>query len=391
MAAIQQSVVKMTGLGKEGFHVSKARGFGGRYFFLAVLLIVFSLVLPAQGEGAVKYVVPEGSGDGSSWTKAMGEETFRTAIKSAAPGTEFWLAEGVYTPEADESFEPAIGVSIYGGFKGDESSPDERTPGANATTLRGSGASVLRFEYLPDGNAPNALDRIVVADNGEDYDFVLDSLTITLGKSKKGSYKEFGGGVSCRDNSKLLARDCIFIRNESIYGAAVCLYEKAMFVAERCVFQNNTAEDSGGAVFAQSDATFSAKDCTFKSNKANGVLGGGAVYLAPDTAFSAEGCTFAGNTAKLYGGAVLGLKHRPTTVVNCTFAGNSAGEGGALFSIDDVRVMNCTFMDNSTVDGVVGESIKASAGLTAVNSIFWGEAQGEQIAGHDPLDAPVVK
>lgn len=398
--------------------MSKSRGFGGRYI-LAVLLIVFSLVLPAQGEGAVKYVVPEGSGDGSSWAKAMGEETFRTAIKSAAPGTEFWLAAGVYTPETDESFEPAIGVSIYGGFKGDESSPDERTPGANATALRGSGASVLRFEYFPDGNAPNALDRVVVADNGEDYDFVLDALTITLGQDIWPFDEEYGGGVTCLEGMKLLARDCIFIRNESIYGAAVCLYEEAIFVAERCNFRNNTAKMSGGAVFAQKGATFSAKDCTFKSNKASSLWGGGAVFMHNNTTCTAEDCTFEGNTGEVYGGAVFIYEGSAFTAVNCTFAGNTCGvgggavyiynesaftgvnctftengasEGGALYSESDVGITNCTFMENSVDDEVDGQSIHVRTGLVAViNSIFWGGGQAGHITIENPQDPPVIR
>ncbi len=373
--------------------------FGGR-FLLVVLSILFSLAPPAQGDWVVvpdpseppapvdptpvvppvdwgmklvRYVKPDpsGSGNGNSWDNAMGASAFRTAVSSASPDTYFWLAKGVYTPEPDKPFEPARGVAIYGGFKGNEKSPDGRDPKTNATILEGSGSRVINVASVPSGEAPVATGYIETAGNGKNYDLVIDGLTVTLGSW------ESGGGTYLGNGSDVLARGCIFIRNDALDGGAVFLDENVTFDAEGCIFSNNTCKIGGGSVFIKRTAKFTSKNCTFKSNgqdKATGL--GGAVIVLGDASFTADGCTFEANSS-MFGGAVFVWSGGEFTAQNCTFAGNTAFKGGALDHEGNSKIINCTFYDNKADEKNNGQSAFLSSnngGFKAVNSIFWGKS-----------------
>jgi len=80
------------------------------------------------------------SGSGNSWSTAIKE--LRDALNLAHSNstiTEIWVAEGVYTPtntlDAEISFEMRNNLTIYGGFKGNETSLAERDYNNNATIL----------------------------------------------------------------------------------------------------------------------------------------------------------------------------------------------------------------------------------------------------------------
>ncbi|MEZ4983568.1 MAG: hypothetical protein R2795_00780 [Saprospiraceae bacterium] len=74
--------------------------------------------------------VSAGNQDGSSWDNAYA--SLSTALNVADFGDVLWVAEGIYTPSviADpfESFVLRDGISIYGGFVGDETYFNERNP-----------------------------------------------------------------------------------------------------------------------------------------------------------------------------------------------------------------------------------------------------------------------
>ena len=82
----------------------------------------------------ILYVKTGGGGDGSSWTTALGD--VQAAIDAAASGDSVWIATGTYYPSSVRelegaelfgySFELKDGVSLYGGFKGNETSLSER-------------------------------------------------------------------------------------------------------------------------------------------------------------------------------------------------------------------------------------------------------------------------
>lgn len=84
------------------------------------MLCLVLLSHPAFGK--VVYVSPVGSdgNDGLSWAKA--KRTMNAAMLAAVTGDQIWARYGVYM----ERITLKEGVSLYGGFRGDETSLSER-------------------------------------------------------------------------------------------------------------------------------------------------------------------------------------------------------------------------------------------------------------------------
>jgi len=88
-------------------------------------------------------------------------------------------------------------------------------------------------------------------------------------------------------------------------------------------------------------------------------------------------CIFVNNCGCTLGGAVFvwdGAGASAPTFINCLFNGNEADQGGAMYiTSGDVTMVNCTVANNhgdSFGGGVIVDGF--GAGLTVVNTIFWG-------------------
>ena len=99
------------------------------YFFAVGISLLFAAA-PLQAK--VYHVSIKGTGDGSSWEKAMG--SLDDALAKATSGDEIWIAAGTYKPtqliksskKNSRHFPLKDGVSLYGGFAGTEKSKEER-------------------------------------------------------------------------------------------------------------------------------------------------------------------------------------------------------------------------------------------------------------------------
>lgn len=106
----------------------------------------------AMASAQIVYVSPSGAGtgDGSSWANALngndntsgGYTALADTLRKAAPGTQFWIAQGVYKPctdnDRDKSFEIRENVYLYGGFAGNETQLSQRDWNAYPTILSGN-------------------------------------------------------------------------------------------------------------------------------------------------------------------------------------------------------------------------------------------------------------
>lgn len=98
-------------------------------FLLGLLLYLLSFQANAK---TVYYVKSGATGDGSSWSNASG--SIQDMINKAMVGDEVWVAYGTYKAELGQHWGVArerlfglkLGVSILGGFCGDEDSKQER-------------------------------------------------------------------------------------------------------------------------------------------------------------------------------------------------------------------------------------------------------------------------
>lgn len=251
-------------------------------------VLLCAMVLSSPVEGAVRYYVTQnGTGTGTgSWADALGEQGFRDRLVTAADGDVFRVAAGKYRPsDADRivSFALKSGVSLYGGFAGNETELNQRDWSDNITVLTGD----LDFNDTTDTNGVTlTADDINSAGNGNSYSVllavnvsntaVLDGFTITAGNAdwtdtNTGGAKQCGGGM----------------HNTGSHA-----------VVRNCSFRGNTAEWGGGAIYnSSSDNRFGY--CTFSGN---GGRSGAAMY---NHAGSPElvSCTFSGNTVRTDAGA----------------------------------------------------------------------------------------
>ncbi|HUU20964.1 MAG TPA: right-handed parallel beta-helix repeat-containing protein [Phycisphaerae bacterium] len=318
--------------------------------------------------------------DGLSWDTAFRE--VQPGIDSARCGAivngscEVWVAEGryhVYTFSRRETIELRPGVSVYGGFAGDETALEQRDFVAHEVILDGQDAN--------DGPC-HALHVVTGSD-----DAVLDGVTVTGGRARLFSgieNAEDGGGMLNVDASPTVG-NCAFVANEalrrgggmhSLRGSPVihdCLFREnavagssgggGLFLKdsaegqvpahiERCTFIGNTASgSSGGALHSSADSVV-IEDSAFHQNEAQGA---GAIYAKCSASagceLTVERCTFAENKSKQDSSAVRVQGWGDILIRGCLFHDNAGGGFTALASAPVVE--NCVFVGN------VGQTIGA--------------------------------
>lgn len=309
-----------------------------------LLLMVAFLIAYTQVQGQIVYVNANGQGNGSSWENAT--DDLNTALLQAQPGTQLWVAVGIYTPSSigdrDAAFEIPSGVGLYGGFSGHEVSLDERKPELNPTILSGEIGQV--------GPADNSF-NVVRLINADEHT-VLDGFTITNGSANgdeaEGSTHRCGGGMYIGgERSVPRIINCVFTKNQARDGAAVYLSGRKGECSPKffnCAFLENEAGLDGGAVYNDgrqnglSNPVFS--NCTFFRNVGTY---GGAVCNASDYGvcnLTMEQCTFTENVAFLRGGAIFSLNGDEKCYLEfteCSFSENYPDDQNMIFVTSRAR------------------------------------------------------
>ncbi len=348
--------------------------------FLPLFLLFGLLVLPALSEGAVRYVKPGGTGDGTgSWDAAS--EDLAAVLEGAVSGDEIWVAAGTYRPHAtsrDVSFTLEDGVALYGGFAGTEAERSQRDPAANVTILTGDLESNDQFDVATGYSGGTGDDNSyhVVYSSGADDTAILDGFTVTGGNANGSLVEDSSrGGGMFNDGSSPTVTNCTFTANSaSGYGGGMYNRNGSPGVTN-CTFSGNTSTAQGGGMYnSQSSPTVTG--CTFSANNSNY---GGGMYNSQSSP-TVTNCTFSANSATARGGGMCNLDGGGPTVTNCTFSGNSTpGSGGGMFSeMSSPTVRACTFSANTAPIG--GGVCQSGGTLTVTNCIFWGSgATADQV------------
>ena len=194
-----------------------------------LLLPSFLLVAP-MSQAAILRVSQTGDGsDGATWETAF--QSIGDALTASASGDRIWVASGTY----NESVTMVPGVSLFGGFRGNEAANEftDRDWKANRTLIN-----------------PKGLNKRCVtgAEN-----VVIDGFSIT-GARLDGEHAGFGGGILCRSN--------MIVRNCDIYGNYVGCDTEPVF----CF--------SGGGISAPSADNVLISNCFIRDNVALGEGGG---------------------------------------------------------------------------------------------------------------------
>jgi uncharacterized repeat protein (TIGR01451 family) len=210
----------------------------------------------------------QGSGIGTSWANAYPDLNRALTRAAASCGTEIWVAEGVYDPgrKADASFVIPSGVSVYGGFRGDETSRQQRDPKRYVTTLTGA-AETARNETVVVMGHNTVLDGFTVTGASQDgygiygseVNFAINSCNI-IGNKGYGLYAENCNvdmkwcnirqndydGIRHTGEGYTLVLENVLIRQSGRYGV-VC--ERATpFIINSVISENDMANEGRAGV-----------------------------------------------------------------------------------------------------------------------------------------------
>ncbi|MBL7805144.1 MAG: hypothetical protein JNL02_15485 [Saprospiraceae bacterium] len=276
-------------------------------FYPTLMLLFFSAALPAQSNRYYVDASATGAGNGASWTDAFAD--LQAALLTAQWGDTLWVAAGTYYPgtgtDRTQSFEPASGVKIFGGFAGTESALEQRDWTANPVVLSGDIGT-------PGDSLDNCYNVV--------YLFQPDSNTVLDGLVIRDGVANYGGAAPSRD--RRLCGGGLYIEGTDW---------EAYPDIRNCRFEHNSAYNFGGGMM---------------------VNGSGDGSVAPRIV----NCVFSGNFARGRGGGMAKFggswAERGDDLYGCIFENNrSDNRGAGLYYVDNersdqIQVVNCKFIQN---------------------------------------------
>lgn len=194
--------------------------------------------------------------DGKTWTTAF--LTITDALNLATPGSEIWVAGSALDTEAGTYYERLTlfnGVTILGGFAGNEISKSQRDPSAYDTIIDGGGGgSVI--------TAPAEITSVTT----------LDGFVAKNGSGKPISGFTYGGGVYCAGSPVI--NSLVVTGNNSAYGAGIYCETGASPTITNCQIVANSASQQGGGIYVSGGPSI--RNNTIADNTAAG--DGGGIY-----------------------------------------------------------------------------------------------------------------
>ena len=322
--------------------------------------------------GRIRFVTESGAGnmDGTSWENASDDlQAMINDLGSEQTG-EVWVAEGTYYPDASsrtKSFELNDYIKVYGGFTGNESSVDQRDWKNNRTILSGDldqNDTDADGDGLTDLNGQTGNNSYAVVRNNNILNTAyLDGFYITGGlangdsPNNNGAAIFNGGSGSC----SVVFENIVVSGNHAGNNGAVFNNETSYAVFKNSIFENNSADAHGAAIFNRSETSqclVKVINSKFYNNSAT--TGGGAVFdFATGSGFDIAGIV-------------------SSEFLNCLFYDNSSVSGGGAIRARAVNngfttteLINCTITKNIGESSPGGLHATSGSGILLFNSILW--------------------
>lgn len=333
----------------------------------------------------IRYVKPTatGTGDGSSWDNASGD--LQKMIDELADNNvsqqagEVWVAAGTYKPQSQlisgmnysASFRMRDGISVYGGFAGNEMSKQERAKGTMPWDF--TNVTVLEAAYYESKLAWTNSKWTVGSDSRHvvwfapmsgESDFTrittLDGVTVQGGYAQGNTglddfLTDRGAGVYM-DGANAYLSNCI-VRENYATGNGGGVYLKNGRVQTSLIYNNN-ADADGGAVYVENRGLVHRSMLTN-----NSALNGAGVYL--------------------YNGAEASLDdpdHPEYLILStCVVSNNTVRGNGAVYCDKGGVLMQNTITNNECVTATDATDVNASqtGGIyvdeyaLVLNSVLW--------------------
>ena len=298
------------------------------------------------------FVSANGNGNGKSEDQPMSVSAMLDLLNNAE-GTGLQNATFHFTAGTHAITAPIVlpGTDSY-------SNPVSYTlTGDKLALLDGGGASRI-FEF------PNACDHVVIKDftftNGSTETggiALIQNIAPHFENCTFSNTKSTGAGGAVRvDTAGKGAgtfNGCTFSDCTGQNGGAIVITNaNTSLTLTNCVFSNNKATTSGGALYSTNGIT-TVRNCSFTGNSASNLAG--AAYITTGTVHFDEGCTFRSNSA-VNGGGAVSIDGIGTACFNqCVLDKNTSKLGGAFYTADNkganYYVNACVFTDNKASGG----------------------------------------
>lgn len=275
------------------------------------LIILLTLAARTATAQTIFHVTPDGTQGSTAWEDAM---TLTEALAAAHAGDQIWVqgfetidsADKLYTvPDDVEAFTVPSGVSLYGGFSGDETSIDERVTTGKLSEMRyrsvlsgdrsqndAADESLLIFpgNATRDDNAAHVvvmnLTPTEASGNNNTLPTVIDGFSIAEGHAD-GSPTEasgWGGGIFVTGNNSgggaFSITRCFLVNNYARRGGAVYVDRTVVVrpttstISYNTVFNNaagerSSANNSGGGLYVAGAANV--VNCEVFNNENGGI------------------------------------------------------------------------------------------------------------------------
>lgn len=333
----------------------------------------------------IRYVKPTatGTGDGSSWDNASGD--LQKMIDDLADNNvsqqagEVWVAAGTYKPQSQlisgtaysASFRMRDGISVYGGFAGNETSKQERAKGTMPWDF--TNVTVLEAAYYESKLAWTISKWTVGSDSRHvvwfapmsgESDFTrittLDGVTVQGGYAQGNTglddFKTDCGAGVYMDGANAYLSNCI-VRENYATGNGGGVYLKNGRVQTSLIYNNN-ADADGGAVYVENRGLVHRSMLTN-----NSALNGAGVYL--------------------YNGAEASSDdpdHPEYLILStCVVSNNTVRGNGAVYCDKGGVLMQNTITNNECVTATDATDVNASqtGGIyvdeyaLVLNSVLW--------------------
>lgn len=338
--------------------------------------------------GRIRYVMQQarGTGDGTSWANASAD--LQKMIDELAQNNpqnqagEVWVAEGTYQPigwiDNDKNYTAAFrmrdGISVYGGFKGSESSKNARSMTGNMpwqyeykTILKGASYQDDAEWNATDTkwNVSSSASRHVVwftpypyqEDNSFTKVTILDGFTIVGGHAQGDTgindfRTDCGGGVFMGVNSYLY--NCI-VKECSAVSDGGGVYTEGGRIMGSLIY-NSSADGNGGGIFVDNAGI------VLQSMMTNcAATNGGGIYLNRDALWD-------------------GKEHPEYLILSTSIVSNNTNKAnGAVYCNDGGVILQTTITQNATIRStdLADRNAARTGGLyinkyaLVINSVLW--------------------
>ncbi len=185
---------------------------------------------------------------------------------------------------------------------------------------------------------------------------------------------EYDGVIRVRRRSVVNVVGTHFKMNTAAVGG-VLNFENCNVTVESSTFDQNCAQETGGAIHAFSNSTLSIIYSNFTKNLAKN--DGGVINLLSGSEATVVSCHFSSNEAESNGG-IVGIKESCINITDCVFNSSVAGStGGIVHAINSTVDINNSTFTNNTAHGN-GGIIDAREATTVIimSSVFVQNAAG---------------